>query len=136
LPAIGGAMRAAARLREDTQLTSLQTAGDREAERAAQPFESARFLLHAGEAWATVGDVAFACRRYEDARAMAAEHGFFEIEHKAEAGLAALRNAPDFLNVAGARTVTWENRSASTVADADAEALVAAGIGRLEALRD
>ncbi|HYW30814.1 MAG TPA: hypothetical protein VE869_04845 [Gemmatimonas sp.] len=126
LPAIGGAMRAAARLREDAQVTALNADGDRESVRAAQPFESARFLLHAGEAWATVGDTAFARRRYEDALAMAVQHGFFEIRVKAEDGLEIL---------AQRRVEERANLTASSVGeDSEAVALVAAGIGRLEAL--
>jgi len=127
LPAIGGAMRAAARLREDAQVATLNTDGDREAVRAALPFESARFLLHAGEAWATVGDREFARRRYQDALAMSVHHGFFEIRMKAEDALEAMQHAEE--------TNPQTNLTASSVAyDSEAEALVAAGIGRLEAL--
>ena len=127
LPAIGGAMRAAARLREDAQVATLSTDGDREAVRAALPFESARFLLHAGEAWATVGDREFARRRYQDALAMSVHHGFFEIRMKAEDALEAMQHAEE--------TSPQANLTASSVGyDSEAEALVAAGIGRLEAL--
>lgn len=128
LPAIAGAMRAAARLREDQQVAQLNTAGDREAIRASLPFESARFLLHAGEAWATVGDLEFSRRRYHDAQAMAVQHGFFEIRVKAEDAL----NALDRTEAASPPA----NLTASSVFhDPESEALVAAGIGRLEALR-
>jgi tetratricopeptide (TPR) repeat protein len=127
LPAIGGAMRAAARLREDKQLHSLKAAGDRESARAALPFEGARFLLHAGEAWLTVGDREFARRRYQDAHALAVQHGFFEIRIKAEDALAAMEVEE--------RRVPPTNLSASSISfDEEGERLVAAGIGRLEAL--
>jgi tetratricopeptide (TPR) repeat protein len=128
LPAIAGAMRAAARLREDREVVTLNAQGDRETIRAALPFESARFLLHAGEAWATVGDRDFARRRYQDALAMAVQHGFFEIRVKAEDALDALQRTRI--------DVPQANLTASSVtSDPEAEALVAAGIGRLEALR-
>lgn len=128
LPAISGAMRAAARLREDAQVAMLNASGDREIMRAALPFESARFLLHAGEAWATVGDRDFARRRYQDALAMAVHHGFFEIRVKAEDALDAMQRE--------AVEAPQANLTASSAAcDPAAEALVAAGIGRLEALR-
>jgi hypothetical protein len=121
-------MRAAARLREDEEVATLNAQGDREAVRAALPFESARFLLHAGEAWATVGDREFARRRYQDALAMAVQHGFFEIRVKAEDALDALQREPV--------DIPQANLTASSVtSDPVAGALVAAGIGRLEALR-
>ncbi|MEO7520660.1 MAG: hypothetical protein ABIW79_02470 [Gemmatimonas sp.] len=127
LPAIGGAMRAAARLREDKQLRSLNCAGDTESSRAALPYEGARFLLHAGEAWTTVGDRAFARRRYQDALRLAEQHGFFEIRIKAEDALAAME-------VEDCR-VPPANLTASLVSfEREGERLVAAGIGRLEAL--
>jgi tetratricopeptide (TPR) repeat protein len=128
LPAIGGAMRAAARLREDQRVVVLNEAGDREAVRAALPYESARFLLHAGEAWTTVGDREFARRRYRDACDMAIQHGFFEIRVKAEDALEAL-DREDAVQ-------PQENLTASSGSfDAETEALVVAGIGRLETLR-
>jgi hypothetical protein len=127
LPAIAGAMRAAARLREDEQVRSLNAAGDKESARAALPYEGARFLLHAGEAWMTVGDREFARRRYQDAQRLAVQHGFFEIRIKAEDALATM-------DVEERRALP-ANRTASSVSfDEEGERLVAAGIGRLEAL--
>ena len=127
LPAVGGAIRAAARLREDTRVASLNTSGDHEAGRARLPFESARFLLHAGEAWATVGDRDFARRRLLDAHAIAVRHRFFELQMKAEDAMEALdRNAA---------VVPATNLTASSVpVDSDGGPVVRAGIERLEAL--
>ena len=127
LPAVGGAIRAAARLREDTRVASLNTSGDHEAGRARLPFESARFLLHAGEAWATVGDRDFARRRLLDAHAIAVRHRFFELQMKAEDAMEALdRNAA---------VVPATNLTASSVlVDSDGGPVVRAGIERLESL--
>jgi len=127
LPTIGGAIRAAARLREDGRVRSLNHDGDIEAERARMPFETARFLLYAGEAWATIGDSDFARRRFQDAIAIATQYDYFELRLRGEDALEALER-----NQLVKPTV---NRTAAQMHEySDEHEVVRAGIGRLEAL--
>lgn len=127
LPTIGGAIRAAARLREQDRVRSLDRDGDIEAERARMPFETARFLLHAGEAWAMIGDNDFARRRLQDAIAIASQHQFFELQMRGEDALELLER-----NELARPAV---NRTAAEVSGySNEQEVVRAGIGRLEAL--
>lgn len=127
LPNIGGAIRAAARLLEGERVEALNREGDKESVRAQMPFETARFLLYAGEAWTTIGDREFARRRFNDALAIANVHGFFELSMRAEAAIAELeRNTPS----RSAPNLTAE----SIRVVSESEAVVRDGIGRLEAL--
>jgi tetratricopeptide (TPR) repeat protein len=128
LPTISGAIRAAARLREHRRVHQLNAEGEAAAERARMPFESARFLLYAGEAWTTVGDIAFARRRYADAIAIAREYGFHEVVLRAEEAL-------DRLDRAETPPSRPNLTSASVSHDPAGRAVAAAGIARMEALR-
>lgn len=124
LPAIGGAMRAASRLREYVEVSLLNESGDRESALARIPFETARFLMYAGEAWATIGDKEFARRRYRESLALAKAQGFNEIMLTVEFALERLDVVvvPAPPNLTAAALIDGENGAA------------AVGIGRLEAL--
>lgn len=127
LPTIGGAIRAAARLREDDRVRSLNAAGDIEADRAQMPFETARFLMYAAEAWATIGDRDFARNRLQDAIAIATQHGFFELRMRSEDALDALER--------NTLVTPATNRTADEVlTNSSDDAQVSLGIRRLEAL--
>lgn len=127
LTSIGGAIRAAARLRDGVQVQSLEQSGELESQRARIPFETARFHMFAAEAWAMMGDRDFARRRLQDAIAVATVHGFFELKVRSEDALDALEHE--------AQVVPQANRTTEYLSDyaGDAE-VVRDGIGRLEAL--
>ncbi len=127
LPNIGGAIRAAARLQEGERVGELDRAGDKEALRAQMPFETARFLLYAGEAWSTIGDREFARRRFSDALSIANQLGFFELSMRAETALEELERE-------ASATPLTNLTAASIRVVSDSEAVVRDGIGRLEAL--
>ena len=128
LPAVGGAIRAAARIGSDIQVTTLNASGNLEAARANMPYESARFLMHAGEAFETIGEIEIAWERLREAFAIAIQHSFFELQVKVE-------NALDSLD-----RVVAEGRdrhmkvSSSLTSDSVDNSIIKAGIGRLEAL--
>lgn len=127
LPTIGGAIRAAARLQRNEQVRSLNQAATVESARAQMPFETARFLMHAAEAWATIGNRAFAKQRLQDAIAIATVHGFFELRIRSEDALDALERDTFVQPVV--------NRTAAQLDYSTREnAVVRDGIGRLEAL--
>ena len=88
LPAVGGAMRAAATRGNRRKVVELGVLGDGASARANDPFVVAGYALHAGQAWQTLGEWDDAVRSVSTARTLAEAHGFHEILASADSVLA------------------------------------------------
>lgn len=126
----GGAIRAAARLRRRDEVERSDRDGERDAERAGIPFETARFCMFAGEAWLMLDEIERARVRLEGSLALASRFGFHEVAMSAENVLDALRRRER----ARDRARPWQPADSGVAGDVDRALLVEAGIGRLDAL--
>ena len=127
LPAIGGAIRAAARVGSDIQVTTLNASGNLEAAKANMPYETARFLMHAGSAFSTIGEKEVSRARLREAFAISIQHTFHELQSKVEVALESL----DRETLEGS---SRQKTVSSLTSESVENSIIKAGIERLEAL--
>ena len=120
LPAIGGAIRAAARCGDAAGVRKYELLGRSELSHIAQPFEISRFLLWAAESWQILEQSSRVLPLVEEAMQVAQAYGFHEIELLAEA-----------LKTTASRTVRSDHARKAWEADAN----VITGIRRLAAMK-
>jgi tetratricopeptide (TPR) repeat protein len=79
LTSIGGAIRTAARMRDVAKVESLEKLGRIAMDKATQPFESARFLLWAAQAWNETDRPHLCFPIIDEAILIAEQYGFHEV---------------------------------------------------------
>jgi tetratricopeptide (TPR) repeat protein len=122
-----GALRTAARLGDLERAREYDRQMLVDIARANVAHSAAMVLLHAAEAWVTLGDVDTAQRRLEESVALSERFGFHEYRFRAEALASRLQRE---LNVTHAEPIEQDAPLFGSRVDPDIDA----GIGRLEAL--
>ncbi len=131
LPALGGALRAAARLGNRARMVELEYIALAESERANTPFEVASFFLSATKAWFTLPDITMAALRLQRVDTMVQRHQFHELAMRLEA----LRTQIERATVSATRAASLADAVWEAPADQPWDDNVTEGIHRLTALR-
>ncbi len=128
LVALGGAIRASAKLADVARMGALDLEISREVARANQSHVATMVLLYAAEAWAVAGELPRAEERLAEGKALAARFGYHEYEFQAE------RLDAEFASARRSQLPVNRFLLASCLSVASTSTGVKRGISRLQAL--